>query len=185
MSELQEQNIRPNFSIFFFLSLSILCIGCSSSNKAVDDEYLSETAAADSTTGETPSVQETANEPVKKTTAANQQFSVQADTLYVQSKKKQRIPTQTSISVKSSAPKKFYTVEVGAFKLQSNVRRHQQQLAKRFKLPITVFLDTTIHLTRVCLGNFSSNKLASDFLKMMKEKYPKDYPDPWVSRLTK
>ena len=114
-----------------------------------------------------------------------QQFSVQSDTLDVQSKRKQKNNIQSSILVKSSAPKKFYTVEIGAFRLQSNVRRHQEQLTKRFNLPVTIFLDTTIHLTRVCVGNFSTKKSAFDFLTMMKEKHPKDYPDPWVSQLTK
>jgi hypothetical protein len=151
----------------------------------VDDEYLTKTTNSDSTSVELSGISKNVKGPVNKTVQTNQQFSFQADTLNVQSKRKQKINVHSSISVKSSAPKKFYTVEVGAFRLQSNVRRHQEQLAKRFKLPVTVFLDSKIHLTRVCVGNFSSKKSAFDFLKMMKEKHPKDYPDPWVSQLTK
>ncbi len=184
----EEQNIKTIYSIFFILALFILTnlwIGCSSSAEAIDDDYLTETTNSDSTNVETPVVKEKIREPVNKSVQTNQQFSVQADTLVVLSKRKHKNTIQSSISVKSSAPKKFYTVEVGAFRLASNVRRHQEQLAKRFNLPVTVFLDSTIHLTRVCVGNFSSKKTASDFLKTMKEKHPKDYPDPWVSQLTK
>lgn len=183
ISEQRERNIKTVCSIFFILALSSLCIGCSSSNEAADDEYLTETINRDSVQVETPVVQKKTEKPVKKTAHTNQQFSVQADTLDVKSKQKNRV--QSSISVKSSAPKKFYTVEIGAFRLQSNVRRHQEQLAKRFNIPVTVFLDTTIRLTRVCVGNFSSKKSANDFLLMMKKQYPKDYPDPWISQLTK
>jgi len=185
ISALLEQNIKILYSIFFILLLSNLWLGCSSSNETTEDEYLTETTGSDTSTVEMPAVQKQEQTPLSKVGQANQQFSVQADTVDVQPKRKQKIVAPSSISVKSSAPKKFYTVEVGAFRLQSNVQRHQKQLAKRFNLPVTVFVDTTIHLTRVCLGNFSSKKSATEFLTMMKTKYPKDYPDPWVSQLTK
>ena len=183
ISEQRERNIKTVCSIFFILAFSSLCIGCSSSNEAADDEYLTETISRDSVQVETPVVQKKTEKPVKKTAHTNQQFSVQADTLDVKSKRKNRV--QSSISVKSSAPKKFYTVEIGAFLLQSNVRRHQEQLAARFKLPVTVLFESSINLTRVCVGNFPTKKSALEFMKMMKEKYPKDYSDPWISQLTK
>ncbi|MDP1675751.1 MAG: SPOR domain-containing protein [Bacteroidota bacterium] len=144
-----------------------------------------ESMEEDTSTVETPVVQNQEPKSDNKTVQSNQLFSVQSDTLDIQPKRKQKKTAPSSISVKSSPPKKFYTVDVGAFRLQSNVRRHQEQLAIRFKLPVIVFVDTTIHLTRVCVGNFSSKKSATDFLTMMKTKYPKDYPDPWVSQLTK
>lgn len=119
--------------------------------------------------------------PVKSTT---QRFSVQADTVDVQHKK--RGGTQTSsVLVKASTPKKFYTVEVGAFRLQSNVKRHQQQLGARFKLPVRVLYDSSINLTRVCVGTFSSRSFAVTFMKKMQAQYPADYPDSWVSYWTK
>lgn len=185
ISAQQEQNIKIVFSIVSFFIISTFGIGCSSSEEAVNEEYLTGTAPSD--ISDIDSVHHEASEPLQtnKLKKSNQQFSVQADTLDVQSKQKQKNTVQSSILVKSSPPKKFYTIEIGAFRLQSNVRRHQEQLKRRFKLPVRIFLDSSIKLTRVCLGNFSTKKSALEFLTTMKEKYPKDYPDPWVSQLTK
>lgn len=123
----------------------------------------------------------------KRTTpqSSGQRFSVQADTVDVLRKKKSGSPSPTSISVKASTPKKFYTVEVGAFRLQSNVNRHRTQLAQRFKLPVRVLFDSSISLTRVCVGTFSTRSFAVNFMKKMQEQFPADYPDCWVSYWTK
>ncbi len=184
------QSILRIFYIVFSVFIAGVWIGCSSSEESTEYDYLIETTEFDTTTVNTTSL-ESETKPLNesslrpaKTTSSSQQFSVQADTVDVQSKKKQN-GNSSSISVKSSAPKKFYTVEVGAFQLQSNVKRHQEQLAARFKLPVTVLFESSINLTRVCVGNFPTKKSALEFMKMMKEKYPKDYPDPWVSQLTK
>lgn len=129
-----------------------------------------------------PSV--TVKKPAAQT--GTHRFSVQADTVDVRQKKRTAgSPSSTSISVKASTPKRFYTVEVGAFRLQSNVDRHSQQLAERYKLPVRVLYDNSIKLTRVCVGTFSSRSLATSFLATMKEQYPADYPDCWVSYWTK
>jgi len=109
---------------------------------------------------------------------------MQADTVDVLSRKKQGAPTST-ISVKASTPKKFYTVEIGAFRQQGNIKRHQRQLAQRFTLPVRVLYDSTISLTRVCIGTFSTKSLALNFMKKLQSQYPKDYPDCWVSYWTK
>lgn len=157
--------------------------GCSSSEESIDDEFL-----ADIEENDTPSVDTTSTEPVTKppakSSSSSQQFSVKADTVDVQSKKKQG-KKSSSISVKASAPKRFYTVEIGAFRLQGNVKRHQEQLTKRFNLPVRVMFDSSISLTRVCVGTFSTKKTATVFMNTMKEKYPKDYPDLWVNYWTK
>lgn len=113
-------------------------------------------------------------------------FSVQADTVDVTRKKKNPVtPPSSSISVKASTPKKFYTVEVGAFRLQSNVERHKQQLTERYKLPVRILFDNSIKLTRVCVGTFSSRALATSFMTTMQQQHPADYPDCWVSYWTK
>ena len=109
---------------------------------------------------------------------------MQADTVDVQSKKKHGSQAST-ISVKASTPKKFYTVEIGAFRMQSNIKRHQTQLAQRFNLPVRVLFDSTINLTRVCIGTFSTKSFALKFMKKLHTQYPKEYPDCWVSYWTK
>lgn len=123
-------------------------------------------------------------EPVSKGAAPVQRFTVQADTVVVEKKKRQS-SASTSISVKASAPKKFYTVEVGAFRLQSNVLRHKEQLGQRFKLPVRILYDSTLKLTRVCVGTFSSRSSATEFITKMHNEYPKEYPGLWVSYWTK
>ncbi len=165
--------------------ISSLWVGCSSSEDSTSDEFLTETNQIDSSVTETADSQLDEPKQDRKSEKSNQQFSVQADTLDVKAKQKQKNTITSSVSVKSSPPKKFYTVEIGAFRLQSNIKRHQEQLSKRFKLPVKIFLDSTIKLTRICVGNFASKKSANQFLTTIKEKYPKDYPDPWVSQLTK
>lgn len=113
-----------------------------------------------------------------------QRFTVQADTVDVQQKK--RAGTQSvSISVKATAPKRFYTVEVGAFRLQSNVDRHRKELGERFGLPVRVLYDSSIKLTRVCIGAFSSRSRAVEFIQSMRQKHPGEYTDSWVSYWTK
>jgi cell division septation protein DedD len=158
-------------------------IGCSSPKETAEDSQVTELVPADTNSVVTP-VQTPEVKVQEKPKSTVQRFSVQADTVDVQRKKRQG-SASTSISVKAAAPKKFYTVEVGAFKMQSNVKRHQRELSTRFKLPVRVFFDSTIHLTRVCVGNFSSKSSANTFLDKMKQQYPKDYPDLWVSYWTK
>ncbi len=131
-----------------------------------------------------PVQEEVIAQPAVKEKPAAQRFTVQADTVDVQRKKRPGT-APSSISVKASAPKKFYTVEVGAFKLQSNVKRHQEQLAKRFKLPVRILFDSTLNLTRVCVGTFSTKSSATAFIDKMTKEYPKDYPGLWVSYWTK
>lgn len=158
--------------------------GCSSSEESAEDSIMTEMQPFDTTTVTEPVQQEPPAPIQKKEKATTQRFSVQADTVDVQQKKRQGSNT-SSISVKASAPKKFYTVEVGAFKLQSNVKRHQMELAKRFKLPVRVLFDSTINLTRVCVGTFSTKLLAAQLINKMQKEYPKDYPSIWISYWTK
>jgi len=165
--------------------------GCSSSD-AVTEESIDQTNEQIDTTNQQqfPSSSEPKQKllPVPKQKSpshtATQRFSVQADTVDVLHKKKTGSQS-SSISVKAFTPKKFYTVEVGAFRLQSNVNRHRQQLTTRFNLPVRVLFDSSISLTRVCIGTFSTRSFAIEFMKKMQSKYPADYPDCWVSYWTK
>lgn len=180
--EQQEQNIKTLLHTAFFL-VSIFIIGCSSSEETQDDQLLTEFEEDTSVVVDEP-VKQTPSKQQKTSPIVSQRFTVQADTVDVQKKNRLNNST-TSISVKSAPPKRFYTVEVGAFRQQSNVKRHQEQLSKRFKLPVRVLFDSTLNLTRVCVGTFSTKTLAENFLKKIKTEYPKDYPDLWVSYWTK
>ena len=158
-------------------------IGCSSSENAAEDEVVTEVVAVDTVVTASPMHLPEVKKQ-EKGKSAPQRFSVQADTVDVQRKKRQG-SSPSSISVKASAPKKFYTIEVGAFRLQSNVNRHKEELGKRFKLPVRVLFDSTLKLTRVCVGTFSTKSFAVDFINSMQQQYPNEYPDLWVSYWTK
>jgi cell division protein FtsN len=164
--------------------LAALWFGCSSSEESVvEDDAVTQIETEEIPVSE-PVTTPQSVEPVSKAPAAVQRFTVQADTVVVEKKKRQS-SASTSISVKASAPKKFYTVEVGAFRMQSNVQRHKEQLAQRFKLPVRVLYDSTLKLTRVCVGTFSSRNSAMEFITKMNNEYPKEYPGLWVSYWTK
>ncbi|MFZ4619669.1 MAG: SPOR domain-containing protein [Bacteroidota bacterium] len=167
------------------IGFCLLWYGCSSGNEtAAEDESVTEFETQDTTTVQEPVAQPQQTVPIVKEKSAPQHFTVQADTVDVQKKQRQS-SAPSSISVKASAPKRFYTVEVGAFKLQSNVKRHQEQLSARFKLPVRILFDSTLQLTRVCVGTFSTRSAASQFISKMNKEYPQDYPGIWVSHWTK
>jgi hypothetical protein len=178
----QERSIKQLYHIVLSIILAGMWIGCSSTENTSQDELVTEVEAVD-TTASQPPVQVPEVRKREKEKSTPQRFSVQADTVDVQRKKRQG--SSSSISVKAAAPKKFYTIEVGAFKLQSNVSRHKEQLAQRFKLPVRVLFDSSINLTRVCVGTFSAKSFAVEFITSMQKQYPKEYPDLWVSYWTK
>ncbi len=190
-SELQERNINIFRHIAFLGLCAGMIAGCSSSKQSVQPSAPAQTTASDSIAivKQTPKIpgqskSKPINVPPKKEIAAPQQFSVRADTVDVQRKKK--LESQSSpISVKASVPKRFYTVEVGAFRLPSNVNRHKELLGKRFKQPVRVLYDSSIQLTRVSVGTFLKRSAAVEFMKSMQIQFPNDYPDLWVSYWTK
>ncbi len=166
------------------MMLAALWFGCSSSEESVvEDDAVTQIETEETPVSEPVTTSQTV-EPESKVPAVVQRFTVQADTVVVEKKKRQS-SASTSISVKASAPKKFYTVEVGAFRMQSNIQRHKEQLAQRFKLPVRILFDSTLKLTRVCVGTFSSRNSAMEFITKMNNEYPKEYPGLWVSYWTK
>ena len=181
----QERSINYFNYIVCIIFVAGIWTGCSSPKETIEDESVTEMGSntQDSSSVVVP-VQPPSGKNQMREKSSTQRFTVQADTVDVQRKKKQS-SVASSISVKAAAPKKFYTVEIGAFKLQSNVKRHQEQLASRFKLPVRVLFDSSITLTRVCVGTFSTKTLASKFMEKMQKQFPKDYPDCWVSYWTK
>lgn len=163
---------------------AVLWFGCSSSQETIpEDEAVTQIDSEELPVPEAAAAKRS-EPPAAKVPAAVQRFTVQADTVVIEKKKRQS-SASTSISVKASAPKKFYTVEVGAFRVQSNVLRHKEQLGQRFKLPVRILYDSTLQLTRVCVGTFSSRSSATEFIKKMHNEYPKEYPGLWVSYWTK
>ena len=114
----------------------------------------------------------------------SQSFSVQVDTLTAQSRKKGN-HSNSSIALRSSLPKKYYSIQIGAFKSQANIDLNQKMLNKRFKQPVITFFDGGIKMMRICIGNFPTKQVGFDFLHGMQKNYPNDYKNAWVAELKK
>jgi len=175
-----------NIRFAFILTSVIFCIGlfgCSSSEESFDDEYVTdyqETDAEQSIDTAEISAPETRQQPVS--VPSNRRFNVQADTLTVQSKKKE-IPKTSPLTVKNSVPQKYYSVQIGAYRLKSNTDRNYTLSLKRFQQPVIRFYEKGIKMERVCVGHFSSLKMAQEFLKKIQKQYPADYTEAWVAEL--
>ena len=126
------------------------------------------------------SAPETKQQPVS--VPSNRRFNVQADTLTVQSKKKELLKTPP-LTVKNSVPQKYYSVQIGAYRLKSNTDRNYALSLKRFQQPVIRFYEKGIKMERVCVGHFSSLKMAQTFLKKIQKQYPADYTEAWVAEL--
>jgi cell division septation protein DedD len=111
-----------------------------------------------------------------------QRFTVRADTLHATSRKRDST-TAAAIEIRNHTPKKYYSVQIGAFKSENNVKQNQTMLEKRFQKPVITFFDKGISLTRICIGKFSSEEAAWKFLRTMQEQFPNDYKQAWVAAL--
>jgi len=186
-----EADIKQPWYILSLALFGLWLAGCSASEESFDPkdashdqevDYITEPQSPDTTVVDT--TKHGIQQEPKRKTPASQRFTVQADTLTAQSRKKEGAGA-SSVALRSSASKKYYSVQIGAFRLNSNIERNQQLLNKRFKQPVISFYENGIQLTRICVGNFSTKQSALAFLKKMKEQYPRDYTEAWVAELKK
>jgi cell division protein FtsN len=112
----------------------------------------------------------------------NRRFNVQADTLTVHSKRKEKL-SSPPVAVKSAVPQKYFSVQIGAYRLKSNADRNFSLTMKRFQQPVIRFYERGIKMERLCVGHFSSAKAALAFLRKIQKDYPADYTDAWVAEL--
>ena len=84
---------------------------------------------------------------------------------------------------RQSAKKKYYSVQLGAFRVLSNADRAKKIAQQRYKKPVYQFFDKPIKMYRVTLGNFPIIKEALKFLKMIQQQHPKEYKDAWVAEM--
>ena len=100
-----------------------------------------------------------------------------------------QVVTRNQGTIHSKAPlkrlkkKKYYSVQIGAFRILSNADRAQKLAKQRYKKPVYHFYDKAIKMYRVTVGNFSKIKDAFVFLKTVQSKHPKEYIDAWVAEM--
>jgi len=175
----EGQAIKSLYTTLLLCSIAVIGWNCSSSEQIPNEQGRS--TGTDPKVNRDTAVHESAPQRVAPT---SQQFKVHADTVTAQPRKKGS-KQKTSIEIRPVPPKKYYAIQIGAFKHESNIDNNKKILSKRFNQPVTVFFDPGIKLTRICMGNFLSKEDALTFLKKMREQYPNEYKSAWVAELSK
>ena len=112
----------------------------------------------------------------------SQGFVTQEDTIEIQSGKKRISSNITKTPSQRIQPKKkYFTIQIGAFKMSENAERAKMFLRKRFNVPTSQFFDTSIKMNRVFGGIFATRKGAFNFLAKIKNEFPAEYSHAWVA----
>jgi len=167
-----QQQVGADIRLVDFIILTavfaLVAAGCSTSETIDEEEQLSTDTFL--TNG-------------LSTSMPNQQFNILTDTLTAKSQKRSSIPN-SSVEVRASTSKKYYSVQIGAFRFHSNIDHNEKFLNKHFTQPIITFFSERIKLTRMCIGIFLTKKEAFNFLKKLRKQFPKKYPDAWVALIS-
>jgi cell division protein FtsN len=171
------------------ITSAIFCIvlaGCSSSGttqkEATDSTSVSPADSSAFQTQQTLPQKKPHNQRISSS-GKQQGFVTQEDTIEAQ------VVTRNQGTIHSEAPperlkkKKYYSVQIGAFRILSNADRAQKIAKQRYKKPVYHFYDKAIKMYRVTVGNFSKIKDAFVFLKTVQSKHPKEYKDAWVAEM--
>lgn len=116
---------------------------------------------------------------------APHRFDVQADTLTAVARKREKQPVTTPAATRTPAPQRFYTVQVGAFRLRGNADRNEQLLRKHFSQPVIRFSSERLKMERLCIGHFTSFREATAFMAAVKGKFPKEFGQAWIAELVR
>jgi cell division protein FtsN len=171
------------------ITSAIFCIvlaGCSSSGttqkEATDSTSVSPADSSAFQTQQTLPQKKPHNQRISSS-GKQQGFVTQEDTIEAQ------VVTRNQGTIQSKAPpqrlkkKKYYSVQIGAFRILNNADRAQKLAKQRYKKPVYHFYDKAIKMYRVTVGNFSKIKDAFVFLKTEQSKHPKEYKDAWVAEM--
>ncbi len=172
------------FSLFVTVLMGIAIAGCSSSSSTSQD---TPAAAADSSALQTqPLPQHKISHKQNRSASGSQQgFVTQEDTIEAQVVTRKENRSHPKPPSKQSSKKKYYSVQLGAFRSLSNADRVEKSAKQRYKRPVHQFYDKAIKMYRVTVGNFSKLKDAWTFLKDVQKQHPKEYKDAWVAEMRK
>lgn len=154
--------------------------GCSSSETAQK-----ETAAAPTDTANSQSQHRPKASGHQRLSSSGKQegFLTQEDTIEAEVITRNHGSNHVKPPSKHSLKKKYYSVQLGAFRTLSNADRAKKVAQQRYKKPIYQFYDKPIKMYRVTLGNFSKLNDALTFLKTIQQQHPKEYKDAWVAEM--
>jgi len=174
---------------FIVIASAIFCIalaGCSSSGTAqketTDSTSVSPVDSSAFQTQQTPPQKK--SRKLRNSSSEKQQgFVTQEDTIEAQVVTRNQGTSHSKAPPQRSKKKKYYSVQIGAFRILSNADRAQKLAKQRYKKPVYHFYDKAIKMYRVTVGNYSKIKDAFVFLKTLQSKLPKEYKDAWVAEM--
>ena len=169
----------PLYIFLIAAAASIVVSGCSSSNTAQQESSIDSTA----TQSQQPISPKQTHEEKSSRPRNQQGFVTQEDTIEAEVVTRNQGASQLKPPPKRSAKKKFYSVQLGAFRILSNADHAKRVAKERYKKPIYHFYDKGIKMYRVTVGNFSKLNDGLSFLKEIQKKHPKEYKDAWVAEM--
>ena len=160
--------------------LVLLLGGCSSSSSI---QQGSTSPVADSSTVQpAQGTAQTSASPSSR--VRNQQgFVTQDDTIEAEVVTRNHTAGHVKAPAKGSTRKKFYSVQIGAFRELGNANRARKLAQDRYKKPVFHFYEKGIKMYRVTVGDFATLKEAAKFLKKIQEAHPKEYKESWVAEM--
>ncbi len=174
---------------FKLVAPAIICIvlaGCSSSGTtqkdATDSTSVSPADSSAFQTQQTPPQKKPHNQRISSS-GKQQGFVTLEDTIEAQVVTRNQGASHSIAPPRRSKKKKYYSVQIGAFRILGNADRAQKIAKQRYKTPVYHFYDKAIKMYRVTVGNFSKIKDAFVFLKSVQSKHPKEYKDAWVAEM--
>ncbi len=177
--------MRLRHELLFIASVgvSIVIAGCSSSGSSQQEAtQASPDSASAQLTGQ--------GQPAghlngrKSSRARNQQgFVTQEDTIEAEVVTRNHTTGHVKPPAKGSSKKKFYSVQVGAFRELSNANHAKKVAQERYKRTVYHFYEKGIKMYRVTVGNFSKLNDGLAFLKKIQKEHPQEYKNAWVAEM--
>ena len=164
------------------LIAGLIGVGCSSSETAQKGTSAAPTDTAYSQSQQ-PITQKTSRRPRLSSSGKQEGFVTQEDTIEAEVITRNRGTNHLKPPSQRSSKKKYYSVQLGAFRVLSNADRAKKVAQQRYKKPVYQFYDKPIKMYRVTVGNFSKLKDALKFLKTIQQQHAKEYKDAWVAEM--
>ena len=178
----RTKHLAARLSLFAGLIMSIAAAGCSSSDTTQNNTASIPFDTAYSQ-GQQTLPQKKALSQKQSSTRNQQGFVTQEDTIEAEVVTRTHNANHIKPPPQHSSNKKYYSVQLGAFRVLSNADRAKNIAQQRYKKTVYQFFDKPIKMYRVTLGNFTKIDEALKFLKMIQQQHPKEYKDAWVAEM--
>jgi cell division protein FtsN len=169
-------------SLMAALALGLMAAGCSSSNSAQQDTTQTSPDSASPQPAQSLSGGRTRND--RSSHIRNQQgFVTQEDTIEAEVVTRNHGVGHMKPPTKGTAKRKFYSVQVGAFRELSNANKAKKVAQERYKKTVYHFYEKGIKMYRVTVGDFAKLQDGLAFLKKIQHEHPQEYKNAWVAEM--